>query len=273
MTFDAADGYVLLAWESQTWSFLHGAWTNRTTAAGGSSQRELTGPLLAFDPLLNATVALGENPFSNHHYYTWIYSHGVWGNATQGPQPEYSFTTRLLWDSSSRQLLLVGCNATFAFVNNVWTPQRVVGSTCDTGGVNMADDPEVSGLLAYGPDRGINSGGFSPGPGETWTFVNDTWTSSNLNPSPPLAGSSSGMTYDSSQRKVVLFGGYSGAYSDQTWIYSNGSWRNVTAVPLPGGSGAGVAVLVGVGVVVAVFSALVAIVAIRRRRATRGKRR
>jgi hypothetical protein len=266
MTYDPADGYVLLSEDSQTWSFHGGAWTNRTAAAGVHTG--IGGGFIGFDPNLNATVLFGEN-FSSFHSYTWLYQNGVWENATRGSQPGFSSSENLVWDSTTSQLDLIGCASTFAFENGSWTALPQDGSTCITGGVNVADDPVVGGLLAYGGSGGIDFG--TGGPGVTWTYIDHTWASKNITPCPQIAGGGAGMAFDAGAREVILFGGFGRTYSDQTWTFANDSWKNVTAPPFPpiGVNLAAVFEIVGGVVLVAV---LIAGVAIRRPGATRRRR-
>jgi hypothetical protein len=66
---------------------------------------------------------------------------------------------------------------------------------------------------------------------DTWIFENSTWTNitSNLSAPPDLA--SPGLTWDSSDKEVVLFGGIFRAAtygSNWTWTFSNGAWSNDT---------------------------------------------
>lgn len=264
MTYDSADGYLLLSENSQTWSFQGGAWFNRSATAG--PHLGIGGGMIAFDPLLNATVLFGEN-WSSSHPYTWLYQRGVWVNDTHGPQPDFSPSEGLLWDSTTRELVLVGCGSIFAFNISVWSRLPQNGSTCDTGGVNVVDDPEVSGLLAYGGSRGIDFG--SGGPGVTWTFVNGSWIPKNLTPCPHVAGGVAGMAYDAGAREAVLFGGFGRWFSDQTWLFANGSWRNATALPAPP-VGVNLQIVLGIVSGVALVAVLIGWLAVGRRGSTRG---
>jgi PKD repeat protein len=90
----------------------------------------------------------------------------------------------------------------------------------------------AAGLFAIHPQG--PSWGAVPRPSSTVTTAvqapTSDWTNLTFGTA-PSARSQYAMTYDSSDHEVVLFGGLSseGAALNDTWVYSNGSWTNVTA--------------------------------------------
>jgi hypothetical protein len=95
-------------------------------------------------------------------------------------------------------------------------------------------DPAIRGVLLFGGCLTGNLWNASCEPdGQTWTYVNGTWTELRLTTS-PTARLLPQMAYDPTLGTVVLFGGSSGTdgyylYND-TWEFSGTTW---TRVPTP----------------------------------------
>ena len=68
--------------------------------------------------------------------------------------------------------------------------------------------------------------------GDTWTYVNGTWTNltSSLPQAPP-ARCGAEMAFDPSSQRLILVGGVntSGRFLTDTWAFSHGAWTNITA--------------------------------------------
>ncbi len=76
---------------------------------------------------------------------------------------------------------------------------------------------------------------------ETWVFQNGTWTNVTVPGDSPPARFGASMAYDGEfgAQAVVLFGGcdpHVACPRQDTWLYSNGSWRNIAGAigPMPG---------------------------------------
>jgi PKD repeat protein len=88
--------------------------------------------------------------------------------------------------------------------------------------------PRAASSLAYGPPGGCGveecTGPSSPPPGSSvWTNL-----SSSPSPAPERDGA---LTYDVATQSVLWFGGYgwTGSFTNDTWEFANGSWRNITS--------------------------------------------
>jgi hypothetical protein len=106
----------------------------------------------------------------------------------------------------------------------------------------MADDPADHGILLYGGTSLATSAILN----DTWLFRSGVWTeicsgttaapACSTSPSPRIAAQ---LAYDPADHSVLLFGGAK-SFSDvnDTWLFANGSWRNVTGAvaPPPGDS-------------------------------------
>ena len=62
--------------------------------------------------------------------------------------------------------------------------------------------------------------------GDTWTYDGTNWTRQSP-ASSPTARYGPGMTYDSTRRLVVLFGGYGGGELSDTWTWDGSTWTCV----------------------------------------------
>jgi hypothetical protein len=94
---------------------------------------------------------------------------------------------------------------------------------------SMAYDAHDGYLLMFGGDSGTSTSTVS---GQTWTYQNGIWSdiTSSLNLSPPKRYAAA-MAYDAKDNETVLFGGYDGGstYYADTWVFANGSWKNLTS--------------------------------------------
>lgn len=103
----------------------------------------------------------------------------------------------------------------------------------------MAYDPAAGAVVLFGGIGSGSAGSGLPGSvfGDTWSWSHDAWT--NLSPNLTAAPSpryGAAMTYDPAEDALLLFGGYAenpstsvGHPLRDTWEFTNGSWRNVTA--------------------------------------------
>ncbi len=118
---------------------------------------------------------------------------------------------------------------TWLFANDTWTnltPFLSVSPPARSGAA-MAYDTSDGYLLMFGGISGFGGHAMY----DTWKFENGAWTNLTifLNPSPP-ARYSGGMTYDSINNEIVLFGGYGlGGGLGDTWVFSTGAWSDLTS--------------------------------------------
>jgi PKD repeat protein len=207
-TFDAEDGYLVLfggrnvtAFFQDTWTFNGTAWTQLAPLVHPSA-RGLVG--MAYDPSISAIVLVGggvgnipPGSYNNWRFDndTWAFAAGAWTNLTAGlsASPPAAAGIGLAYDSGSGQLILLGGTLqpnACSLLTQEWTL-----SSSLTGWVNR------TGTLALP----YAATGYAEG----------------------------GLVGDTAWGGVVLFGGvtnFSGVCqsTDQTWLFQNGSWTNLT---------------------------------------------
>ena len=262
MTWDAADGYVLLfGGETRTattatalddtWTYLNGTWTNITGELVGSPPA-LVGAALAYYPLGGSVILFGgevlDGAYSNS---TWSYRADIWTNLTTtvGPAPSPRELPSLVWDTNDSELVLYGgINAsgtppgTWVFKNTAWT--NVTSHSSIFANLilpSLANDPSDHGVLMEALIS-YSTGITAPFYAGTYLYSGGTWrnltASLAQHPPPILAGI---LNYVSPSEGILLT---CGAIVDSagnqvlvptvTWQFLNGAWKNVTAQALAG---------------------------------------
>ncbi len=269
MTYDAADGYVVLFGGiygsnlgslgggfalGDTWTYQDGVWTNLTSHLKSSpNARELL--MMAYDPADREVVLFGgeastgvTSPLPPGHGDTWTFSKGAWTNITSSlsTAPSPRFRGGLAYDYHDGYLVLFGgtdptgaffFGDTWKFVGNRWTnlTSSVSGSPPGRARFSMAYDPTGQELVVFG-------GSFSSTIStvqDTWVYQNLVWT--NITPTTsPNARLYYQMSTDWAFGGAILYGGSpvsgAGVAMNDTWLFKNGSWTNLTP-QLIGGPG------------------------------------
>jgi hypothetical protein len=199
---------------NDTWLFNSTGWTNITSTVGYPHQSgggvTWTGGALAFDPALNALVAVdGCSDFSCSAVWddTWFLNASGWSVAARGPGPS-SPSTRLYgssvaYDASDGDLVLFGgydvgeaavsnltylLNQSGSWVNVTSHDAGCVGTTCYTPPARqegaMTWDGQLQAILL--------TTGYNPGTqswlNDSWLFSNGTWLPANVTGLPAPAG-------------------------------------------------------------------------------------
>jgi PKD repeat protein len=260
MTYDAADGYVVLLGGlsagftpiNDTWIFRDGNWQN-ITATAGTAPSARSGMAMTYDAADRYVLAFsGENagtPFTND---TWSFVDGRWHHLNVSGAPGYPEWVEMAYDSADSSVVLFGTfdsdsgqvALTYTYRAGVW--DLVTRSNNST----LYPQPSVREEFAmtYDADDGyiLLFGGWNDVAGrvlgDTWEFSAGNWTnvSASLATSPaPAFGTQ--MTYDDSSGEVILFGGaptFGGngtgvAELNDSWSFEGGAWANVTPTLSP----------------------------------------
>ncbi|MCI4331963.1 MAG: hypothetical protein L3K19_09000 [Thermoplasmata archaeon] len=195
MTYDVADGYVLLFGGTfsaatinpyrDTWTYVHEKWTNITSNVTGSPPGRFR-TSVAYDAadkevvLFGGCVVQATPPAVCATSLTWVYSAGAWKNLT-------STLTK--------------------------APSARVYAT-------MAYDERDGYVLLFGGSRTTTT---APVFGDTWKFVANNWTNLTTGLSPAPSKRAQGMmAFDGATNLSVYFGGYNNAGTfafGDTWAY------------------------------------------------------
>ncbi|MCI4351121.1 MAG: PKD domain-containing protein [Thermoplasmata archaeon] len=249
--YDAADGYLLLFGGqtpsgkllNETWSFVGGKWTNRTSSVGTAPsprfRTQMTynagdGYVLLFGGL--ATTGFGSplNDTWKFHALTWTQL-----NTTGKPTPPARAGGGFGYDASDAYTVLfggvdaavVGRNDTWTFTAGNWTNATSAGAPPGRWLAAMAYDPNVSRIVLFG---GCVVPGCFGALNDTWTFAAGRWASdtSNLTIAPVNRGATT-LADDPVDGWLVLFGGAPGtptpAYLGDTWTFPLGPFEAALA--------------------------------------------
>jgi hypothetical protein len=237
MTFDEADGYVLLFGGlvvkgplllftpvADTWSFLHGNWTEEPATPAGPAPEAFVN--LAYDAADGYVLMYGG---SNNTLYlseaTWAYLNGAWVQVGfSGAFPPALTEGGMVYDSADGYVLLFGYNGgdgrmeTWTYVGGNWTnhtgsPRTVPGDRFE---VVMVNDPYDGYVLLFG---GLNTTTGNPTK-DTWSYSGGVWTLLNPAITPGLRSGESA-AYSPALNSVLLFGGLN---SGQTGPIGTGVW-------------------------------------------------
>jgi N-acetylneuraminic acid mutarotase len=140
--------------------------------------------------------------------------------------PDARMGSTLTYEPVTGRLLLFGGWGGTEFFDTVWSYDLATNTwaSLDTGG----NPPAARALhsVVYLPDTGrlLMFGGYNGSVylGDTWAYdiVADSWTNLGPSGSVPEARDGHSLVYDSSNKKVYLFGGWNGAREfNDTWVY------------------------------------------------------
>jgi hypothetical protein len=196
MTWDAADGYILMfgghdypsgTTLNDTWTFIHGVWTELYPTVTPAARWRF---VMSYDPADGYVLLFGGTDSTGATYYadTWEYLAGNWTDLTK----------------------------------------KVTGAPAATYRAEMAYDPIGGYLVMFGGCTQVTCPDQS-----TYTYHNLTWKL--LSPSTkPSARMYFGFTYDSVIGGIVLFGGATTSVEtttvQDTWAFSNGTWVQLTGL-------------------------------------------
>jgi hypothetical protein len=248
MTYDPADGYVVLfggqgarGFLNDTWKFVGGKWSNLSARTLGAPSARV-GPGVAYDPTAHALVLFGGisdgAPFGD----TWEFQGGEWYNITSSfpllPSPRDHML--LGYDPSSQTLVLFGgwsgasgahgriaLGDTWLFVTSAWS--NVTGQTGRTptprgGGIVLSDPVDDYLLLCGGTDpNGLVA--FT----DQWAFASGNWTQPGP-PTDPAPGFGASLAYDGSDGYDLLVAGTS---DEGSFSYRAGYWSSLAPALSP----------------------------------------
>jgi hypothetical protein len=248
MTWDAADGYLVLFGGhdypsgidyNNTWTFVHGTWTNVTSGAAPAARWRAS---MAYDPVDGFVVLFGGTDTTGATIYhdTWKYLAGKWtdisSNVTGSPPGRYRAS--MVWDPADKEIVLFGgCTTTcptadtYTFVNGTWTKASPTTSPSARVYVGLTYDAAVGAVLLFG---GATGSSLTTGVSDTWKYSGGTWTNLAASPAPSTRAYVA-MAYDPLDNFTLLFGGANPAVQTtvfgDTWVYGPSVIGSFSAQP------------------------------------------
>ena len=229
-------------------------WTD-VTPLGGAQPAPRLGEAMAFDPVRNVVVLFGGANNAIPPAYvadTWEWStvSKTWTYFTPPTSPSVRAGARMVDDAATGQTLLMGGVDNHGYQAETWAWQAgawtlLSGLTKGTPFLGRmfpgaAYDSDTGAIIVFG---GVGRSIDGSGTGANLDF-NDTWTGTdgitwrNVTPaSSPLPRGWTQLAYDSTMKRMVMFGGFANqlgiSYGD-SWSFSNGSWSLIAASNLAG---------------------------------------
>ncbi len=189
ITFDAADGYVLLfggelangALANDTWSYAHGVWTETATVGPPSDPFDSS---MAYDAADGYVVLLSGYPSAVAgipNPVTWAYSAGVWSLvAVSSPLPGL-YGGWLVYDPALGGVLLLGeqiggagaapFNYSWVYFGGAWQPLPGLNPSLRLGISSLTYDVRDGYVLGFGGEQWANGTLPSELLNDTWSFV------------------------------------------------------------------------------------------------------
>ncbi len=247
MTYDAQDGYVLFFGGSNgrndTWSFSANTWTEISPSSGPSPRNHMG---MADDAADSVVVLFGGAEGNQTYNDTWEYRAGTWTKVATSVAPSPRWGVGMAYDVADGYILLFGgldnhttYSDTWTFRAGVWTNISAAINSTPTSryGPGMVYDSADGYVVMYGGWSSTQPKS-SPVLSDTWEFVGGQWKQLRpaTNPGPLWF---LGMSYDTADQKVVLFGGINRPGKTPTntfpltWTFVHGEWTNVTGGPAP----------------------------------------
>jgi M6 family metalloprotease-like protein len=172
-------------------------------------------PSVAYDPSTGRTVMFG----GSNGTTTFEYDGEVWRSYDSDPAPPYRWYGAMAYDPVNRAVLLFGgynynTGETYGDTwlysahTHTWTEITAWGPWPDWA-AKMAPDPARNRVVLYQP-------------GYTWEWDGSEWAEIYDANTPWIWYTD--IAHDATNGSMVLFGGDTGALSDQTWVFGDGRW-------------------------------------------------
>ena len=216
MLFGGNDG----SYDDETWIYdlSEDSWTQMSPASSPSARADFDMAFLGGDQVL----LFGGNTGSDNDE-TWVYdlSGDAWTQKTPGTKPSERSEHAMAHLGGDRVLLFGGNNGT---LNDQTYVYDLSANTWTLMSPSVHPSARATLTMAYfGDDQAVLFGGDASGyDDETWIYDlgENTWTeqAGSPHPSARYAYAMSESRMDGSGR-IVLFGGYYGTMSDETWLF------------------------------------------------------
>ncbi len=261
MAYDAASGNAYLMMFggagpsgslSDTWKFVHGAWTE-LLSGGASSPPARSNAGMAYDVHDGYVVLFGGTSVSGsttaYLAATWRFVGGVWTSVATSAAPSPRAEFGMVYDIAQSYVVLFGgvdlsisqdFGDTWTYSAGVWTPLTTTPHPAARYGFEAAWDQFDHYFV-------VAQGSLGGGPiiaSDTWYLKAGLWYSLGSQPlllaAQPAMSLFGSMTNDTADKAVLLFGGWTGLGPiSETWQYYRQHWTEIfPAVSPPARAGA-----------------------------------
>ncbi|MCI4344673.1 MAG: PKD domain-containing protein, partial [Thermoplasmata archaeon] len=224
-----------------TWEFSNGAWTDVSSKLSGAPPARW-GAGLTFDTRDGYALLFGGRDVNGFFNDTWRFNGAGWAPVPTGAAPSPRAFVQMAYDDQDRYVLLfgggVGGNAVggLAGTSDTWTYAAGTWTNVSSQVHGATPGPTFDGAIAFDPFDGyvvvVGGGASSCAPGGgAYTYAGGHWSSlgSTFGPTGRTGG---GLTFDGVDQAMLAIGGRTAALgcsgSNETWLYRNASWENLT---------------------------------------------
>ncbi len=239
MAYDAARQQVLMfggavggTIVANTWVWDGINWTQKFPISSPSPRLHAG---IAYDSTRQQIVLFGGGPGSPTAFAdTWVWDGTNWTQKFPGTSPPARSGHRMAYDTVRGEVVLFGgtVDAITTFFNDTWVwdgtnwTQKFPATSPTTPRFHfgLAYDAAQQGVVLFGGQGPNNTPLYS----DTWAWDGTTWTQQ-LPATRPAGRSLPGMAYDEARSQIVLFGGFAGSFTNETWLWGQ---PNPTTCPI-----------------------------------------
>ncbi len=205
---------------ADTWEWDGTNWTQKFPATSPSPR--LTAGM-AYDEARQQVVLFGGGPGSPTGFAdTWVWDGTNWTQKFPATSPPARAGSPLAYDTIRGQTVLFGgtadgvtfFNDTWVWDGTTWTQKFPATSPSPRVHAGMAYDEALQQVVLFG---GANNP-ITLVLGDTWVWDGVNWTQKFPATSPP-GRHLHAMAYDDARTQIALFGGYTGSFANDTWVW------------------------------------------------------
>jgi len=221
--------------------------TNWTQINSGTKPSARSGHAMTYDTARGKAVLFGGSQGGNE---TWEWDGANWTQKNPANKPSARSSHAMTYDTARGKVVLFGGsqggNETWEWDGVNWLQKNPANKPSNRSGHAMAYDSVLDKVLLFGGFNGSVSNN------ETWEWDGANWTQVKGPASPTCVGTcvctadtcpternDPAMVFDSTQGRIILFGGYTlNGYDDETWEWDGVNWTQMNTAIKPIGRSA-----------------------------------
>lgn len=195
----------------------------------------------AYDQTLKRTVFFGGYDETNYRNDTWLWDGTAWTEQKNNRAPARSLTSMWFDPVLKKTVIYAGVgrrdpqaaleryNDMWSLGSNGWTEIKPSTLPGQRYGAQVAVDPRNNKTYLFGGLRldvdakGLQRQSYAD---DMWVWDGTNWSKLTVNGVTPAARENGAMTFDPSQDRILLFGGWGGYYLSDAWLFDSttNSW-------------------------------------------------